>query len=176
MKKILLILSLCCCNTVFVTAQTKSVKSFYDRYANDENAIDISVQGWILKLAGEFADDDEAGKVLQKITQLRVLLMEDGNPVSAPEYDQLKRDVRKDQYEELLQIREEETYIDFYIREEGEYITNVLMLVNESDGFVLLSLEGLLKMEDLQNIHLDTEGSEHFKKIGKKKKKKIPQA
>jgi len=168
MKKILLIASvlMICLSSLF--AQTESVKSFYDRYTNQDKVSDYTVNGWLLKVASEYSDDADASKVLEKITQLRILIMDDGNPISSHEYKDFMKVLRKDSFKELIKIKDKEVDVDFFIREEGQHITNVLMLVNEKDGFVLISLEGLLKMEDLKNLNLDIEGGEHFEAVGKK--------
>jgi thioredoxin-related protein len=172
MKKIITMLFLA---SLFLQAkaQTENIESFYNRYAKNEKATNVTIKGWLLDVATQFTEDVESRKVLSKITQLRVLLMEEGNPVSNAEYLQLKKDIRNDDFEELLQIRDEGSQVDFFIREEDNHITNVLMLVNETDGFVLLSLEGLLKLEDLKNLKIETEGGAHFEKI---KWKEVPRA
>ena len=58
MKKIVLFtLSLvisCSC----LMAQTQTVKEFYDKYTNDVKASDFTIQGWLLKVAAEYADDE----------------------------------------------------------------------------------------------------------------------
>lgn len=156
-----------------IQAQNNSIESFYEQYAKDEKATNVTIKGWLLDIASHITSDESSKEVLSKITQLRVLLMEDGNPVTKKELSRLKKGIKKDQFEELLQIRDEGSHVDFYIREEGDHITNVLMLVNDNDEFVLLSLEGLLKFEDLKNIKIDTEGAEHFEKI---KQKEVPRA
>ncbi|MFK7807245.1 MAG: DUF4252 domain-containing protein [Saprospiraceae bacterium] len=156
-----------------LTAQSNSIENFYNQYASEENATNVTIKGWLLDLATNFTTDDESKEVLSKITKLRVLLMEDGNPVTRSDFKELKKSIRKDNFEELMKIRDEGSYVDFYVREEGEDITNILMLVNDEDEFVLLSLEGLMKWEDLKNINIDTDGAEHFEKI---KKKEIPRA
>ena len=172
MKKILLIASALMFTLSGLFAQTESVKKFYDRYTNQEKVSDYTINGWLLKVASEYSDNADAGKVLEKITQLRVLVMDDGNPISSHEYKDFMKVLRKDNFEELIKIKDKDVDVDFFIREEAEHITNVLMLVNEKDGFVLISLEGLLKMEDLKNINLDIEGGKHFEAMGKK----IPRA
>ncbi len=172
MKKILIIASALMFTLSGLFAQTESVKTFYDRYTNQEKVSDYTINGWLLKVASEYSDNADASKVLEKITQLRVLVMDDGNPISSHEYKDFMKVLRKDSFEELIKIKDKDVDVDFFIREEGQHITNVLMLVNEKDGFVLISLEGLLKMEDLKNINLDIEGGEHFEAMGKK----IPRA
>ena len=67
--------------------------------------------------------------------------MDDGNPISSHEYKDFLNVLRKDDFEELMKIKDEGCAVDFLSREEGEHITNVLMLVHEKDGFVLISLK-----------------------------------
>ncbi|MFT5264956.1 MAG: hypothetical protein ACI8YQ_003706 [Polaribacter sp.] len=173
MKNILFLSLLICFCSSTVQAQSNSIESFYEQYAKNEKVTNVTIKGWLLDIASHITSDESSKEVLSKITQLRILLMEDGNPVTKNELSRLKKGIKKDHFEELLQIRDEGSHVDFYIREEGDHITNVLMLVNDNDEFVLLSLEGLLKLEDLKNIKIDTDGAEHFEKI---KRKEVPRA
>ena len=158
-----------------VFSQTKAINKFYNKYKNLESVTDIKLNGWVLKLAATFSDEEEGEEILKKITQLRVLVMEDGNLVSKQEYSQLKKDVRKSAFDELFKIKEEGQEIEFMIRESKDAITDVLVLVHGNDEFVLLSLEGNLKFSDLNNLNIDIDGGEHFQKIPKKKED-IPRA
>ena len=147
------------------TAQNKEIKKFYDKYRSLDNVQDIKLQGWVLKLASTFTDEEEAEKILKKITQLRVMIMEDGNLVSPQEYNNLVRSVKKDRFEELIKIKEEGQDIEFMIREENDAITDVLIMVSSPDQFVLLSLEGKLKFSDLNDLQIEVDGGEHFQKL-----------
>ncbi len=151
--------------SILCFGQSPAVKSFYNKYKNMEDVTDIKLQGWVLKLASTFADEGDTEKLLKKITHLRVMIMDDGNLVKADEYKSLIKSVKKDRFEELMQIKEDGNKIDFFIREKGEAVTDVLIMVNSPDGFVLLSLEGALKFSDLRHLEIDVEGGENFKKI-----------
>lgn len=155
------------CVAALCFGQNSAIQSFYGKYKDLEHVTDIKLQGWVLKLASTFADEEDAERILKKITHLRVLVMENGNLVNASEYQQLIRSVKKDRFEELMKIKEDGANIDFLIREEGETITDVLILVSGEDGFVLLSLEGALQFKDLHNLEVDIQGGDNFKKIPK---------
>ncbi|MCB0593020.1 MAG: DUF4252 domain-containing protein [Lewinellaceae bacterium] len=154
---------------LFAFAQPKAIAQFYEKYKQQEHVTDVKLQGWLLEIASSFADDEQAKKILDKITYLRVLVMEEGNLVSASEYKNLLKDIRQSSFEELLKIREGQQDIGFYIREKGDTITDVLLLVNGESQFVLLSLEGLLKFSDLNDLHIDIDGAEHFERLPEKK-------
>lgn len=150
--------------------QTKSIQNFYDKYANHDEVTNISLSGFVLKLATSYTSDEETERMINKITQVRVLIMEDGNLVQKADLKSLTNSMRKDNFEELMKIREKDNLVDFYIKEDQDKITNVLMLISSNDGFLLFSLEGLLNFSDLNNINIDVDGVENFKKIPKNKK------
>ncbi|GJM35763.1 MAG: hypothetical protein DHS20C18_47640 [Saprospiraceae bacterium] len=151
-------------------SQDQNILQFYEKYQNIEEVTNITLQGWVLKMASEFSDEAEVSQILNKITKLRVLVMEGGNLVSQQECRDLVKKVKQNRFEDLMQIRDGGQVIEFLIREDKETITDVLVLISGDDQFVLLSLEGALKFSDLNNLNIDIEGGEHFKKIPEKKK------
>lgn len=155
-------------------SQHASIESFYNKYKNLEKVSTVKLTGWLLELAIN-SDGEEKDKLSQKLTNLRVLIMEEGNLVSQNDYQQLKKSVKKDAFEDLFQIREGKEVIEFMIREKGDFITDVLILVNNNDNFVLLSLEGRLRFSDLNDLNIDIEGGDHFKKIPEHRKD-VPRA
>lgn len=163
------------CLPLFAAAQSKPILQFYDQYKGLENVSDVKLQGWILRLASRFTDEEQGEQLLQKITQLRVMTMEDGNLVTPRDYQRLLRDVKRDAFEELIKVKEKGQHIDLLIREKGETITDVLLMIHESEGFILLSLEGALKFSDLNDLEIEVEGAEQFKKLPERKSD-IPQA
>ncbi len=158
-----------------LAAQVAPVTNFYNKYKGMDKVTEVKLEGWVLKLAARFSDDESGRRLLEKITNLRVLTMEEGNLVNAGEYRRLLQDVRKARFEEIIKIKEDDQHIDLLIREDGDTITDVLLLINAPDNFILLSLEGALRFSDLNDLQFEVDGSEHFKKIPEKKGK-VPQA
>lgn len=144
--------------------QNKSIEKFYNKYKAQENVTDINLQGWVLELAASFSDDGSE-KVLEKISKLRVLVIEEGNLIKSGEYNQLIKDVKKDAFEELMQFKDGNDKVDIMMREKGNKITNVLLVARGNDSFIMLSLEGLLDWKDLKSLEIDVEGAEHLKKL-----------
>lgn len=150
----------------FGFGQNEIIGDFYDQYKEVEEVTDVKLQGWLLKLASEFSDEKEEERVLNNISFLRILLMSEGNVVAPKSLKQLIKDVKKDNFEQLIQIRNEGSLVDVYIREKDDHITDVLALINDpDDAFILLSVEGHLKFSDLNNLHINVEGIDHLKKI-----------
>ncbi len=145
--------------------QSQFIAEFYDQYKNQEQATHIDVQGWLLKLSLKEDASDNAEQLLDKITKLRILTMDNGNPVSPAAYQKLLRNLQQNDFEELFRLREGQENVGLYIREKDKKITNVLLAVHGQDNFILLSLEGLLRFSDLNDLHLDIEGMEHFEQL-----------
>mgnify|MGYP005666289641 CR=1 FL=1 len=158
-----------------IYSQDPSIANFYKKYEGLEEVTNITLQGWILKMATQYTDEEEVDKILNKITKLRVLVMENGNLVSKQEKRDLVRNVKQNHFEDLIQFRDKDSLVEFLIREDHDTITDVLVLISGEEEFVLLSLEGALKFSDLNDFNIDIEGGNHFKKIPENKKD-VPRA
>ena len=154
-----------------LSGQSKYITQFYNNYKAQEEVTNLNLRGFVLSLASTFADDEDARKILRKVSHLRLLMMEDENLVSPQEYTSLIRGIKSDRFEELMMLREEKQRIEFFLREEGETITDVLMLLHGDGEFLMLSLEGAFKFSDLNDLKIDIDGGEHFSKIPDRKPK-----
>lgn len=156
---------------VLAVGQSRYITQFYNDYKSMEEVTNLNLRGFVLRLAGTFADDADARKIIRKVSHLRLLMMEDVNLVSPEAYTSLIRGIKSDRFEELMMIREEGQRIEFFLREDGDTITDVLMLLHGQEEFLLLSLEGALKFSDLKNLQIDIDGGEHFSKLPDRKPK-----
>lgn len=163
MKKILIAIAILAI-PFLATSQQESIENFYNKYVDDENISDISLNGWILSMASKMSEEDGT-EILQKITKLRIMLADEKNIVAKADIKKLMRDVRNNDFEDLMTIRDEGTRVNFMIREEGENITNVLVIIHGDGDFIMLSLEGNLNLEDLKQLDFDVEGGDIFKKL-----------
>lgn len=168
MKQLLLIFSLLVFSSSIFAQQ--SVKRFYNKYKHQEDVTSVKVQGWMIKTVLAFVEDFEGEDIVKKVTKLRVLTMENGNSVSDDDFNELVKDAKSEAFEDLMTIREGTTNIRFMIKENEKKIKNLLVLVSESDEFILISLECNLKWKDLKNIDFDKiDGGEVFEKLPTKK-------
>lgn len=166
MKNLILVLTMLAL-PFLAASQTECIENFYDKYVDNEKISDLSLNGWILSLASKMSDE-EGTEILEKITKLRIMIAEEKNIVTKPDIKKLMRDVRKNEFEDLMTIRDEGSRVNFMIREEGDNITNVLVIIHGDDDFILLSLEGNLNFDDLKELNFDVEGGDVFKNLPKK--------
>lgn len=174
MKQLFVICSLLVFSSSIFAQQ--SVKKFYNKYKHYDEVTSVKVQGWMIKSVLAFVEDFEGDDIVKKVTKLRVLTMENENLVSSKDFNELVKDAKAEDFEDLMTIRDGTTNVRFMIKETDKKIKNLLVLVSESDEFVLISLECNLKWKDLKNIDFDkVDGGEVFEKLPTKKKD-VPRA
>jgi hypothetical protein len=166
MKKLMFSLILLCPFALF--GQTESINQFYSKYSGMEEVTSINLSGELLNFV---LGDEEEDKNLKKakITGLRVLLMGEEIPVDKQDYKQFIKNVKKESFEELICMKDGGEAVDFHLREKDGMITNLLITVRGSDGFVLLSIEGNFDYEDLNELDIDMHGADQLRKLPKKR-------
>ncbi|MEN0046769.1 MAG: DUF4252 domain-containing protein [Bacteroidota bacterium] len=162
---LLVILALLCQIPSF--GQGNYLEKFIERHADKADANSLSLNDWSLKLTSSFINRETGKKIKNKVTQLRLLTSENPSFASNNDIRGLISSLKKDRFESLIEVREKGNNVKFMIREDRETVTDVLMLVQGTDGFVLLSLEGLFKLKDLKNFQMDIDGGEHFRHLSK---------
>ena len=121
----------------------------------------------MIKLASTHADEEESN-ILEKITGLHVFSLPNQNLASAGDVLALKQSILGNNYEPLIQIRDEGEFIDIYLRETDEVITHLFIMI-EGESLTFINLSGHLQYEDLKDIDLDIEGLDSLENIPTKR-------
>jgi len=157
---------LCSCIAVILflginqaAAQNMPISNFYDKYKYEENTTKISLPGWIVRFGAwigrKAADDEEtkeALKLAKKIRFLRVLQIEDSNPVSTKDIKRLTRKLERRKFEPLLYIRDGSMRTQIMVKEKNGLIRNFFLLTQEDDSFTMVSLKVRLHVNDINEI------------------------
>ena len=158
MKKTTLIVALALVSSI-AFSQSKSVDSFKNKYKDDRDATVVTLQGNIFKLIGsiaEYSDDEDAqalAKVADGINSMQILsLPKYETGLEAEEIKNLKSNIKKESYEELMNMREGRETVVIYSQGSEDEVRNMLILVEEKNEFVLINIDGVLKMKDLAYI------------------------
>ena len=158
---------------LFCFSQSNSINDFYSKYKNHKDITTFTISGGLIKFAASFEEDGNA-KILEKISQVK-LLIGDGNLITKNDYKVLTKGLKNDSFEDLMQINAEGTKVNILIRENGNNISDVVLLVNDGNDFILISLEGNFQYSDLNDLNLNFKGGEYLKKLPENRKS-IPRA
>lgn len=150
-------------------SQSKYIESFIDKYADEADMNSLTLNDWTLQLTSSFTKKETGERIKNKITKLRLLSSENQLLAKREDIRNLMQNLRNDDFEDLMEVRDKGSNVKFMLRENKDYVTDVVMLVHGKEGFVLLTLEGLFKLEDLKDWNIEIDGSEHLKKINHSK-------
>lgn len=170
---------------IFLSSCSKPSTSgaFYSRYKHTEGVTSMKVPGWLIWMgsgvARPFVDDKEvkAGlRLAKKVKKLRLLVAEDANPIPYAAIQDFTQNLRQNEYDDLIFVKEAETMVTIMAKDKRERIKDLLILVHEEDEFVFFSAKTNIKYDDLskiiQQFQQDLKEEEEVKQRASKKKKK----
>lgn len=138
-------------------AQSKTVREFQEKYENDRDASVVHLNGGLFKILSgiaSLAEDDEDAEAISRISDgIRSL-----DVVSVPFYksgidpaeiDELRRKLKKEDYEELMEVRDGRDRVYFLTQGSENVVKNVVVLVREEERLVVMNMDGSIDMKDL---------------------------
>ena len=174
MKKTFWLLPIFLMIAAAVPAQNDAIIRFFNQYMEDERFTVVSVSPKMFSLVSKISTDDEDWEkfreVVGDLTGLRVLTSDSiSNGVTL--YKEALSKVPTGEYSELLTVRDGQENVRIWIKDKGNIIDELLLLVGSPDEFVLLSLTGKIDLDKISNLTkgLNVKGVEQLEKIKKDK-------
>ncbi|MTI32704.1 DUF4252 domain-containing protein [Xanthovirga aplysinae] len=182
MKKFILILAIGLIpNLTF--SQNKSIDDIFDQYAEKEGFTYVFISKHMFSLVSTFTKgenkgfDEETKKTMKTVNaisdqldELKILASDHRvDETNGKEfYQELTSMISKDEYLEIMTVKDAKENIKFLIKQEGELISELLMVVGGTDQ-VLVDIKGNidLKRIALLSQELNVEGLKYLKKIEK---------
>jgi len=148
-------------------AQSPTINNFFDAVPESEEVFRLELSGFFLNLAASVADDEES-KVMKGIKAIKLLGADNVNDLPGGEVNRLTKGLRSEAFEPLAEIRDGGDKLHFMIKEDGDLITDFVAKIQGNEGgFLLISIEGAFKYEDIQNLDIEMEGLDKVKKATK---------
>jgi Domain of unknown function (DUF4252) len=177
MKKLLFFVFILLTVNQLAQAQTESIDRFVRKYkrAATGDKVDITVPGWLIRFGTNFIkEEDMEGVDIQaiarKISSVRIVSIEGGAKIASADFKSLMDDAKEENFEELLNIRDNGDNIHIMVREKKGLIRDLFIMVQENSGeFVLLDIGGKFTMEDIsraiQDVKLNKEKHKSKSKV-----------
>ncbi len=174
MKKSIFLLPTLLLLAFMAQAQNDAISRFFSKYADDERFTSVYVSPKMFQLVAKIDTDDEDWQKIREVVKdlggLRVLTADSiGNGDAL--YKEALAKVPVAEYAELLTVRDGQENVRIWIKESGNIIDELLLLVGAPDEFVLLSFTGKIDLDKISALSksLDIDGVEHLNKIKKEK-------
>ena len=170
MKK-LIFLFVAACFAFSATAQNNAITKYFSDYQSEASFTKVNVSSKMFSLFTEIDGEDEVEQAvldaMSKLKGVKALVAEAGADASKLYTDALQRIAKDGSYEELMSVQDNEENIMFMIRNNGDIIAELLMIMQGADDFVVMSLFGEIDLNQIAKISriLKIAGIEEFGKL-----------
>jgi len=162
MKKLATLLIAIALIPSLVSAQSRSLSEFQDKYRDMDNTTFVDIGGSLFNFISsiaKYADEDDedkedieaAGRILGAIKSMQVLEVP-YRIINQNDIAVLKKNMKREKFEPLMTIKEKDSNIDIVAQGSGSELKNITFLIDSEDSFVLLTFQGTLSMEDVSYL------------------------
>ncbi len=160
-----------------LVAQGDAISKYFDQYVDDEKFSMVYISpkmfNLIAKLDIDELEDEEAEIIMDMVSDLRGLrvLTTEHNP--GKYYKEAISKINTSEYELLMSVRDEDENVRFLVKDEGNVINELLLLVGGDDEFILVSFLGKIDLDKISELSkvIDINGSSHLEKLDNKEHK-----
>lgn len=144
---------------VFSSCGNAHINSFYNQNRWKKGTVNFTVPGWLIWTAtgvmNESAKNEETKallKLAKKIKGAKFLVAEDGRRISKADVNQLVKDLKNDDFEDLIFIKDGETTVSMMIEEKKDKIKNLFFIIDDGGEFIMMNLRTKLKLEEVNKV------------------------
>lgn len=177
MKKITLIYLMLMGISTLSQAQNDAISKWFSKYENNRDFTVVSISGRMFSVLTDIKtdnpEDQEILKTISNLTGLKILSNENVQDGYAM-YDECLKILSSKNYETVMTLRESDHDTKFVIREEAGKINEVIMISGGKHQFTMLSLTGIINLEQLSKISkkLEIDGLDELDQLDKNNKHK----
>lgn len=155
--------------TLTMFGQQSAVDKVFDKYSGKEGYTTVYISSFMFNLLNNLEIDDpeynEFKKATSGINSIRILTQEGDK--SVPFGRELLDMLPRSEYKEMMVVKEEGEEVQFLARQEGDKITEFLLIVSGGGEDALIAIQGDIDLESLSSIAsgLDMPGLENLEDL-----------
>lgn len=154
-----------------LNAQSDAITKYFNQYVDDERFTVVYISPKMFEILGkldlEELQDEQAQIIMDVVSELKGLRVLTTEITPMKFYEEAKSKINTNEYEILLTVRDEGENVQFLIKDDGDTINELLLIVGSEDEFVLLSFMGNIDLNKIAQLakKLDIKGVEHLNKL-----------
>jgi hypothetical protein len=152
--------------------QSQAVMNFHNKYKDNGKYLSVKIEGGLLKMLSNVeTNDEDTQEFLDAVSKIEAIDVHSINRTESDfdesDINKFKKEVRKEKYDELMIVRDGDADIDFLVKEKKGKISDLLLVVDEPDEFVIVSISGEIDLKTIAKVteNLDIKGQKHLEKI-----------
>ena len=170
MKKTVLLLSALFFSCLLV-AQNTPVDQLFDKYSRKEGFTSIYITSYMFSMFSDLeTDDPEFDELVKNLKAIKILASDSSFVGNVNFFKEIIDKLPKDQYKELMIIKEKDQDIKFMVNEKNGKITELLLIAGGKEDNVLISIQGNIDLKNISKLSksMKINGLENLEKIDKK--------
>jgi hypothetical protein len=169
MKYFLSIISMMIFSISISSAQSDAISKYFDKYMDDERFDMVYISPKMFQLAAKIDLEDADPEIQEILAELKGLRILSADTNAAQFYKEAVEKIDVSDFEELLTARGDGENVSIMVKDQGDIVNELLMLVGGSDEFILMSFVGNIDLNKVGKLGkmLDIHGIEHLEKIEK---------
>jgi len=155
--------------------QSQAVMDFHNKYKDNGKYLSVKIEGGLLKmLSGVETNDEETQDFIDAVSKIEAIdvhsINRDDGDFTDSDVKKFKKEVYKEKYDELMIVRDGDTDVDFLIKEKKGKISDLLLVVDEPDEFIIVSISGEIDLKTIAKVteNFDIKGRKHLDKLEEK--------
>src|SRR4030042_2302860 len=138
-----------------VIAQQDPVGKLFDKYSGKDGFTTVYLTGDLLKMAAKCDVEDKDLQFLSRLSEVKVLAQEctEGQPLGINFHTEIWPNLDKAAYKELLIVKEKDQDVKMLARENGDVISEFLIIVSGNNENVLVQIKGNLNLNELDRLY-----------------------
>ncbi len=163
---------------ITLQAQSNAISKHFSTFQRDTSFTKVTVTSRMFSLFTEIeAEDEEEAEILAAMAKLKGIkaLVKNNSDNSKKLYFDAVDVVQNDGgYEELMTVEDAGENVQFMIREEGDQINELLMIIGGNQNFMVMTLYGEIDLNTIAKLSrvLKINGMEAFQALEKNGNKK----
>lgn len=166
MKNIVLILSI-----AFITipgmAQQSQLNSIFDKYSGQEGYTSVYITSYMFELFSKLANEEDFDNVTKGLEAIKILTANGSSSQKQSFYSEISKALPTSVYKDFMIVKDGAQTVVFKVRDEGDKITEFVMIVEDEHEPVLLFLQGDIDLAQVAKMSksMDIKGFEHLEKV-----------
>ncbi len=149
-------------------SQVDAISKYFNRYQEDTSFTVVYISPKMFKMISKLAEDEiepEIQEVIKDLKGLRILTTKQNG---MRYYNEVTKTLNLKSYDELMTLRDGNSNVRFLIKDNGDIIEELLLLVGSEDEFVMISFVGKIDLEKIAKLSnaADIDGLEYLEKVG----------
>lgn len=153
-----------------------SVDKVFDKYSGKEGFTTVYITKYMFDLFRDLdneGENNEVGEAISRLNSIKIIATDDdpSSKTGINLYDEVMKDLPVKEYKELMVIKEKDENVKFLVREKGDKIQELLLLVGSPGESALIIIQGDdIDMKNISKItrSMNIEGMEKLEKIEEK--------